>query len=157
MVNTGYLLIIDADPRLVLKMDRGSRILYVGKQTGWRVNPAYPSGRAFVLVPAVLNKEGEVDLDLTRVRIWLGTDRFEGHADQPQIEFEHQLAVETGIGPRPGCEIEGALAKADGQPRAFKDLLELKRHYAELMKQYLPPDEAKQGDALLMLKRLGVK
>ena len=128
-VKTGYLLIIDADPWLVLKMDQGSRILYLGKQPGWRVNPAYPSSRAFVLVPAGLNKAGEVDLDLTRIRIWLGTDRFEGDA---------------------------ALAEADGQPRAFKDLIELHRHYARLMKEYLPPDEASPGDALLMLKRLGV-
>ncbi len=109
---------------------RGSRILYLGKQPGWRVNPASPSGRAFVPVRAGLNMAGEVDLDLTRIRIWLGTDRFEGDA---------------------------ALAEADGRPRAFKDLIELKRHYARLMQEYLPPpDEASQGDALLMLKRLGV-
>ncbi len=153
-VKTGYLLIVDADPELVLKMDRGSRILYLGKQTGWRVNLAYPSGRAFVLVPAGLNKAGEVDLDLTRIRIWLGTDRFEGNADQPRIELEHELAVTAGIGRRPRRELETALAEADGQPCAFKDLSELKRHYARLMKEYLPPDEARQCDALLILKRI---
>jgi len=153
-VKTGYLLIIDADPKLVLTMSRGSRILYLGKQPGWRVNPAYPSGRAFVLVPAGLNTAGEVDLDLARIRIWLGTDRFEGDADQPRIELEHELAVKAGIGRRPRREIDAALAEADGQPRAFKDLIELKLHYARLMKEYLPPDEARQGDVLLMMKRL---
>ncbi len=154
-VKTGYLLIVDADPELVLKMDRGSRILYVGKQTGWRLNPGYPSGRAFVLVPAKLNKRGEVDLDLTRSRIWFGTHRFEGHADKPRIDLEHELAVGAGIGRRPKREIDAALREADGQPLAFRDLHELRRHAAELSQEYLPPEEAKQAEIWLKADRLG--
>ena len=99
-VKTGYLLKVDADPELVLKRALGSRILYVGRQPGWRLNLGYPSGRAFVLVPAELNTTGEVDLDLTRTRIWFGTHRFEGHADKPRIELEHELAAQAGVGRR---------------------------------------------------------
>ncbi len=154
-VKSGYLLIVDADPELVLKRGRGSRILYVGKQTGWRVNVGYPSGRAFVLVPAELNEQGEVDLDLTKTRIWFGTHRFEGHADKPRIDLEHEMAVAAGIGRRPEAEIDRALNEADGQPRAFKDFVGLRRHYDKLMKEYLPPEEAKWNDPLLMLERVG--
>ncbi len=154
-VKTGYLLIVDADPKLVLKMGRGSRILYVGKQAGWRLNPGYPSGRAFVLVPAELDKKGKVDLDLTKTRIWFGTHRFEGHADQPRIELEHELAVQAGIGRRPKREIDAALSEADGQPVAFRDLLEIRQHAAELSQEYLPPEEAKQAEIWLRVDRLG--
>ena len=154
-VKAGYLLIVDADPELVLKRAMGSRILYVGKQTGWRINVGYPSGRAFVLVPAELNKAGKVDLDLTKSRIWFGTHRFEGHADKPRIELEHDLAVEAGIARRPGREIDAALREADGQPLAFRDLHELRRHAAVLMQKYLPPEEAKHAEIWLKADRLG--
>ena len=158
-VNAGYLLIIDADPKLVLQRAMPSPILYVGKEIGWRLNPGYPSGRAFVLVAAELDKSGKVDLDLTRTRIWFGAPvpGLKGVLDKQRIEREHELAVAAGIGRRPKKEIETALGRADGQPRAFKDFGELRRHYARLMKAYLPPDEDKQGDTLLMLKRVGEK
>ncbi len=154
-VNAGYLLIIDADPKLVLQTARPSPILYVGKQRARRLNPGYPSGRAFVLVRAELNERGEVDLDLTRTPIWFGTPAL--GVDTQRIEREHELAVEAGIGRRPKAEIDRGLGEADGQPRAFKGYFELQRHYAKLMKEYLPPEEARQGDTLLELERVGEK
>ncbi len=158
-VNAGYLLIIDADPKLVMQTAMPSPMLYVGKQIGWRLNPGYPSGRAFVLVAAELDKSGKVDLDLTRTRIWFGAPvpGLKGIMDKQRIERAHEVAVAAGIGIRPKTEIDKALGEADGRPRAFKDFVELRRHYARLMKAYLPPEEAKQGDALLKAKRVGEK
>ena len=158
-VNAGYLLIIDADPKLVLQTARPSPILYVGKEIGWRLNPGYPSGRAFVLVSAELDKSGKVDLDLTRTRIWFGAPvpGLKGLMDKQRIEREHELAAEADIGIRPKTEIDKALGEADGRPQAFKGYFELQRHYAKLMQEYLPPVEAKQGDTLLKLERVGEK
>ena len=95
---------------------------------------------------------------------------FPTRKEKPQVKTGYLLKVDAasdgvgrrrtasdGVGRRPRREIDTALSEADGQPQAFKDFIELRRHYAKLMKEYLPPEEANWGDPLLMLERVGEK
>ena len=59
-------------------------------------------------------------------------------------------SVEKGESPS-----DAALREADGQPLAFRDLHELRRHAAVLMQKYLPPEEAKHAEIWLKADRLG--
>ncbi len=141
IISTGYLLVLEVNPDLVVPRQIAEPVLYVGKQTAQRVNFGHESGRVIAIVPAELNKRGDVDLDLSKTRIWFGTPELPERVDVEMIEQEHDMAANAGIQPQPVKEISAAIKAGGSRAASFADGHELMFYANELVGQYSPKEK----------------
>lgn len=107
-VRTGYLIVLEVDPALVLPRQVAEPVLYVGHQTAERINVGYESGHVVAIVPGVTDPESDSYLDLAETLIWFGTPELPERIDGERIATEHANARAAGIRPRGKRELEAA-------------------------------------------------
>ncbi len=108
-VSAGYLLVLAVEPELARPRQTYEPVLYVGQQTAERCNAPPEGGRLVVLVPAPLDGEGRVALDLATTPIWFGSLELPERVDAGRIAQELELARQHGIGPaRRGAGVKTA-------------------------------------------------
>jgi hypothetical protein len=141
-VTEGYLLVLKVDPALVYPRQTAEPVLYVGDTTAERVNVGYTSGHLLVIVPGK-----RADFDLKKTLIWFGTPELPERCTAKTIAEERAKAEKAGIKPPAAATIDAAREKG-GAGLAVKDVYELQRQLAPLIKQYAP-DETERADNLL--------
>lgn len=102
LVSSGYLLVLRVDAEVARPRDTYEPVLYVGAETAERCagNDAPQEGeRLVVLVPAPLDADGRVQLDLERVPIWFGGHELPERVDAARIQRELAAARAAGVGP----------------------------------------------------------
>jgi hypothetical protein len=145
-VRAGWLLVLNVDPALVFPRQTAEPVLYVGKNTGERVNIGYNSGHLVVVVPSDLNDKGEVALDLSQAMMWFGTPGLPEQVDAARVEAERAWAINAKIAAFSPQTIEAATAKGGATLNAAnRDAL--RRAAAELMRTYAP-DESELADII---------
>ena len=100
-VSAGYLLVLHVDPGFQ-PSDTYEPVLYVGEETAERCSgrDAPQAGeRLVVLVPAPVDANGRVALDLDRTPIWFGGLELPERVDAQRIAAELASARAAGIGP----------------------------------------------------------
>ncbi|MAB79709.1 MAG: hypothetical protein CMJ89_10200 [Planctomycetes bacterium] len=138
-VQSGFLLVLKTDPKLVQPRQTYEAVLYVGDQTAERCNGAYPSGHLVALVPAGVLANGNVDLDPTSVPIWFGTPELPERVDAARIAQELALAEAQGVGPQATSRLSAqSLAAQDSIYAANRD--ELDFYIADLIELYSPAE-----------------
>ena len=138
-VTAGWLVVLEADPELLIPRDEREPVLYVGDQTAERVNVGQDSGRLVAVVPAPLGPDGNPAPALEGAPIWFGTPELPERVDASRIAAERRLAERAGIAPRPSAEVAAAL-QAGGPVLAVHDRGVLRRHAAALVQQYSPSE-----------------
>jgi hypothetical protein len=98
LVTAGYLLALKADPDLARTRQTYEPVLYVGEQTAERCSTQIEGGVMIVLVPAALDAQGNVDLDLASVPIWFGGLELPERVDAARIAAELARARSLGLG-----------------------------------------------------------
>ncbi|MBT8485074.1 MAG: hypothetical protein HKO59_09665 [Phycisphaerales bacterium] len=137
----GYLIVIKVNPDLVYPRQTLEPVLYVGNQVAQRVNVGYRSGHVVAIVPAPLDENGVVQLDLAKTPIWFGTPELPERINAHAIEVELSVARAAGITPRPAAEVRAALAATAGRTTAFRDAHRLVQSAAELIRVYSPEEQ----------------
>jgi hypothetical protein len=141
------------DPELVRARQSAVPVLYVGEQTAERCN--HGGGNLVALVPAPVDAQGQVDLDLSTTPIFFGRPDLPERIDARIIAAELALAVSQGAGPAPLSQ--HALAARKPGSRAVLDVVyahdrdELDLSIADLIETY-SPDEVDLVELLRMPK-----
>lgn len=99
LVNAGYILALEVDPELARPRQTYEAVLYVGEQTAERCNWPEEGGALVVVVPAPVDADGHVALDLGRTPIWFGSLELPERVDAARIAQELAIARKAGIGP----------------------------------------------------------
>jgi hypothetical protein len=118
LVASGYLLQLRVDPELSRPRQTYEPVLYVGAQTAERCLPEpalalADQGILVVLVPAPLDGEGRVALDLDTAPVWFGSLELPERVDAARITAELAAARARGVGPaqrHPRAEVRTAAA-----------------------------------------------
>src|SRR6185503_3949290 len=98
LVSAGYLLALKVDPDLARPRQTYEAVLYVGEQTAERCNWPEEGGVMIVVVPAPLDPEGRVALDLDRTPIWFGSLELPERVGAARVAQELAIARAAGIG-----------------------------------------------------------
>ena len=97
-VRSGYLMVIEADPALVLLRQVGCPVLFVGHQTAEVVATDEEAGRVVMIVPAELEDSKHADyLDLDALLIWYGEPALPEAMDFATIREQRDWAERAGI------------------------------------------------------------
>ena len=132
----GMLLVLRAPADLLASRQSAEPVLFVGGQTAERVNVGDSSGQLVVIVPAGLDAEGRVDLDLTQAPLFFGAPALPEQVDAAVAQRELAAARRAGIAPPSPAAVAAAL-----QPQvAFDDDWELHLHAADLVERYAPQE-----------------
>ena len=99
LMSAGYLLALKVDPELARPRQTYEQVLYVGEQTAERCNAPESGGVLIVIVPAPLDSDGRVALDLDTAPIWFGSLELPERVDAARIARELAAARAAGIGP----------------------------------------------------------
>ena len=99
LVSSGVVLVLRTAPELARARQTLEPVLYVGDQTAERVNAPESSDILIALVPAPIDADGALALDLTRTPIWFGTPALPERVDAATIAHERELARTSGVGP----------------------------------------------------------
>lgn len=103
LVESGYLLALEVGPELARPRQTWEPVLYVGAETAERCAFS-ETGVLVVLVPAPLDGQGRVALDLTTAPIWFGGHELPERVDVTRIQAELAQARARGLGPaHPGA------------------------------------------------------
>ena len=148
---SGYLLVLEVDPALVVPRQRLEPVLYVGRQTAERVNQGARSGFVVAIVPGVLDDPADpAYLDLEQATMWFGTPDLPERVDRETLERERRAAEAAGARPFAAGRVRAALARG-GAPLEAKSRYELLRAAALLIKEHAL-DETELADGLLVPK-----
>ena len=98
LVSAGYLLALKVDPDLARPRQTYEAVLYVGEQTAERCNAPEEGGVLIVVVPAPLDAQGRVALDVGRTPIWFGSLELPERVGAARIAQELAIARAAGIG-----------------------------------------------------------
>ncbi len=119
LVSAGYLLALKVDPDLARPRQTYEAVLYVGAQTAERCNAPEEGGVLIVIVPAPLDPDGHVALDLATTPIWFGSLELPERVDAARIIQELAIARAAGIG----------AAKASANLRATGDAIQARTRW----------------------------
>jgi hypothetical protein len=133
IVSSGYVIVVEVDPLLVIPRQAAEPVLYVGDQTAQRINPGDRSGRVVAIVPG--------KIDFSSAPIWFGTPELPEQVDARTIREERRLADRAGIRPFPAETIAAARA-AGGDAVRLPDMKALLRSVvAPLIMEHAPQDK----------------
>jgi len=137
-VRAGVMLVLAvADRDLLVARQSAEPVLYVGAETAARVNHGAGSGRVVAWVPAGVDADGRVALDLTAVPIFFGDAELPERIDAAAAAAQLRAARAAGArAPTP----EVVAAALEPQVR-FADEAQLLLFASDLVEQWAP-DEA---------------
>lgn len=135
-ITSGYILVLEVDPRLAQPRQTDMAVLFVGDRPAELASSGAESGRVVVLVPG--------DTDLSSAPMFYGSRELPERIDRARGMQERDLALSSGIKARPAEEIASALA-AGGQPLAARTIDGVYRALADLILIY-SPQEAEQAE-----------
>ncbi len=125
--DSGWLLVLEAAPGLILPRQTYEPVLYVGAQTADRVHASEQSGRVVAIVPG--------DFLLTDVPIFFGAPALPEELGQTEIDAALQRAVDAGVVP-PSLD---AVARAvDPTPLHVADHYQLRQRAVDLVEKHSP-------------------
>ena len=132
----GMLLVLRAPVDLLTERQTAEPVLYVGAQTAERVNVGDSSGMLVAIVPADLDAQGRVALDLGKEPIFFGTPALPEQVDAAIVAQELAAARRAGIAPPSKAAVTAALEQQVG----FDDDWQLRVHAADLIERYAPQE-----------------
>jgi hypothetical protein len=133
-VTAGVLLVLGVDPDLVHPRQGLEPVLYVGDQTVERINFGGESGHVVAVVPAPVDGQGHVALDLSRTPIYFGTPALPEQVDAATVAQELAAAQARGIAPP-----TAAAVAAVSQPEVrFHDSYDVRVFAADLIEAWSP-------------------
>jgi hypothetical protein len=136
-VSAGVALVLQvADPALIHPRQGYEPVLYVGAQTAQRLNVGHESGHLVVIVPAGVDADGNVDLDLTTAPIFFGDPELPERIDAAAAQAQLGKALSAGVQASSATVIENAM---QDQVR-FTDDWELTVWAADLIESYSPQE-----------------
>ena len=137
--DSGYLLVLKADPELARSRQGYEPVLYVGQQVAERCNRADVTGHMVVVVPT---PEGQANFDPTQEAIWFGTPELPELVDQTRITEEHTKALAQGVTPPNATRLAARTLRPDGSPEAIHvaDRDQLNLFVADLIELYSPEE-----------------
>jgi len=138
-VRSGYLLVLEAAPELLVRRQSLEAVLYVGRQTAERVNSGEESGHLVALVPSTVGSDGELELDLAEAPIWFGTPELPERVDAARVELEYERAVEQHVTAPAPDRVRAALERG-GARLALVDRVDLEHEAAELVRAFSPAE-----------------
>ena len=118
----GMLLVIEADPELLIPRQGYENPMYVGAETAEPLNVGMFSGRRVVIVPG--------DVDLASSPVFFGEPELPERVTRAEAQRQLQLALDAGAG------IDGTFEL--GQSKVFADGYELRRFGADLIEAHSP-------------------
>jgi hypothetical protein len=130
----GMLLVLRAPVDMLTERQVAEPVLYVGAQTAERVNVGDSSGMLVAIVPAELDSQGRVALDLAAQPIFFGTPALPEQVDAQTVASELAAARRAGIAPPTHAQVAAALQ----EQVAFDDESQLHLHAADLIEHYAP-------------------
>ncbi len=140
-VSSGYILVLEVDPDLVIPRQIAEPVLYVGHQTAERINHGDKSGHVIAIVPGVLDDPKHPDyIDLDKALIWFGTPELPERVDAEMIEQEHAMAVRSGIRPFAGKQLAAARTEGGAVLNVTKKE-DLSDQLATLIRTYSPQEK----------------
>ena len=96
-VTAGVLLVLGVDGELVHPRQGYEPVLYVGDQTAERINVGHESGHVIAVVPAPVDGQGRVALDLSTTPIYFGAPALPEQVDAATVAKELAAAKARGI------------------------------------------------------------
>lgn len=137
-VAAGVALVLRVEDReLVHPRQAAQPVLQVGGQTAERVNHGHVSGHVIALVPAGVDAQGQVDLDLSEAPIFFGDAELPERLDEAQLRARLVDAVAQGVQP-PNASVVAQVSESQVH---FQDGWELRVWAADLIEAW-SPDEA---------------
>jgi len=137
-VRSGLILVLRTDPELVRARQSAVPVLYVGTETAERCNYGGGGGNLVALVPAPVDGQGHVDLDLATTPIFFGAPGLPERVDAGVIQAELTLALRQGAGPAPLSRRAKVRAVLDVVHARDRDELDLT--VADLIEFYSPEE-----------------
>lgn len=136
-VATGHVLVLEITP--FPPKQSAEPVLYVGQQVAERINSAYPSGFAVVIVPSKLNAQGVMDDDLSEQAMWFGAAELPERIDQVKLAQAFDQAQVSGIRPFDEAEVSDALDRG-GAKLMLTSKTELLQVISDLIERYSPEE-----------------
>jgi hypothetical protein len=135
--HAGMALVLQVEDRSLIEPRQGFEpVLYVGSETAARLNVGYDSGYLVVLIPADLDAEGAVDLDLSKTPIFFGDPELPERVKAKDARAQQARALEEGVQAPSTAVVETAMQR---QVR-FADDWELHVWAANLIEAYSPQE-----------------
>jgi len=139
-VTTGYLVVLNADPDLLVPRETAEPVLYIGEQTGERVNKGHWDGALVAIVPSLPDAQGWPALDLSSVPIWFGSAELPERVDAVHIATELAAASAAGVTLFSDQRVATAL-QAGGTALDAADRTEVEQEAARLVLRFAPSEE----------------
>jgi hypothetical protein len=132
----GVVLVLGVDPDLAFPRQSAEPVLFVGGQTAERLNLGHESGHLVVVVPAPLDAQGQVQLDLSTTPIFFGAPALPEQIDAAAAAGELAAARARGIRP-PAAPAVAAVS----QPQVrFHDQSDLRLWASDLIEAWSPTE-----------------
>jgi hypothetical protein len=128
----GTILVLKANPQLVIPRETGEPVLYVGTHAAMRLNQGDKSGYVIAVVPG--------DVDLTKDLVWFGTPELPDRINAARVQAERQQAEKAGIKPL-SPERAKAAATAGGTRVNTQDMSALLRDTIGGLVEHYSPQE----------------
>lgn len=136
LVSSGVVLVLGVDPDLVHPRQGFEPVLYVGDQTAERLNAGHESGHLIAIVPAPVDAQGRVALDLAQAPIFFGTPALPEQVDAATVAQELAAARARGVA-APAAQAVAAVT----QPQVrFHDDSEVRVWAADLIESWSPTE-----------------
>lgn len=147
-VDAGWLVVLRVDPDVVVPREDFEPVLYVGEQTGERINKGHLDGLLVVVVPAEPGADGFPAQDLDGALMWFGGAELPERVDAARIARE--LADARAEGVLALAQQRWTAARADGGGGlTLADRVALEQHAARLVQRFAP-SEAELAAGLLV-------
>jgi hypothetical protein len=130
IVRSGTLVVLKADPNLVIPRDSAEPVLYAGNQTAQRLNHGDKSGHVIAIIPG--------KIDLTQAPIWFGRPGLPERVTSQTIRSERALADAARIRPFAAKKVKAATKKRLQAPDLFSLLRD---HVAPIVLEYSPQEK----------------
>jgi len=140
LVECGWLVVLAADPALLVPRETAEPVLYVGDQTAERFNKGHLDGALVAIVPAERGADGTPLSELAGAPVWFGTPELPEEVDAATVAREAELAARAGIQPLSAAAVARA-REAGEPPLALPAREELEREAARLVLRFAPGEQ----------------
>jgi hypothetical protein len=134
VVNSGLIVVLKADPQILIPRNTAERVLYAGDRTVQRLNQGTGSGYLIGIIPG--------ELDLSQAPIWFGRPELPERVSKEIIRTERSLAERAGIKPLNSEPLQSVTA----QQLKAENLAELLRGPVTKLVLKYAPDERGLAD-----------
>lgn len=129
-INSGLLIVVKVDPKLVTPRNELEPVLYAGNQPVQRLNHGHESGYVIGIIPE--------QIDLSKEPIWFGTPALPERIDTKIIRNERGMAKRSGISALNSPNIQSRTRDLISAPNLTTLLRE---HAANLILEFSPQEK----------------